>query len=99
MLASDLAGLTSELSFIPPADHDTDTRTDPCLDDSSLVCLGLLFGLGGVADTGADVLGVLVRTGGAVVVLAAIALFLAILGAAALAASFHRFGLAPTRAD
>ena len=98
MLPSDSVHLAADRSSVPPADDDTDTTTDPCHQDSSLVCLGLLFGLGGVADTGADVLGVLVRTGSAVVVLAAIALLLAILGAAALTASF-RFRLASTRAN
>ena len=83
----------SELS--PPPD---DSLTDPCHANSSLVCLGILYGLGEATDTGADVLGVLVRTGAAVVVLAVIALLLGMLGTAALAASRHSFSFAPGRA-
>ena len=97
-LTSDSRITTSELSFVLMRD-DPDPDTDPCQEDSHLVCLGLLFGLGDLADTGADVLGVLVKTGAVVVFLAWIALLMAILGAAALAASSDRFGLAPRRAD
>jgi hypothetical protein len=86
----------SELSA-PLAQDDPDPQTDPCNEDSSLVCLGLLYGLGEATDTGADVLGALVRTGGAVIVLAAIALLLGILGTAALAASRSGFSYAAGR--
>ena len=87
----------SELSA-PLAHDDPDPQTDPCDEDSSLVCLGVLYGLGDATDTGADVLGTLVRTGAGVVFLAAIALLLGILGTAALAASRSRLTFAPGRA-
>ena len=87
----------SELSA--PLAHDgPDPQADPCDEDSSLVCLGVLYGLGEATDTGADVLGALVRTGAAVIFLAAMALLLGILGTAALAASRSNFSFAPGRA-
>ena len=65
--------------------------TDPCELDQRLVCLGLLFGLGEFADTGARVLGdVLASTGVGVIGLMALTAMLLIAGSAALAASSRR---------
>ena len=65
--------------------------TDPCKLDQRLVCLGLLFGLGEFADTGAEVLGnVLANTGVGVIGLMVLTAMLLIAGSAALAASSRR---------
>jgi len=65
--------------------------TDPCTLDQRLVCLGLLFGLGEFADTGAEVLGdVLANTGVGVIGLTVLTAMLLIAGSAALAASSRR---------
>jgi hypothetical protein len=68
--------------------------TDPCKLDQRLVCLGLLFGLGEFADTGAEVLGeFLASTGVGVIGLMALTAMLLIAGSAALAASSRRMGV------
>lgn len=62
-------------------------QTDPCEQDESLVCLGVLYGLGEFADAGTEVLGVLVTTGVAVIGLMMLAAGLAVAGAWALVAA------------
>jgi hypothetical protein len=62
-------------------------QADPCEQDESLVCLGVLYGLGEFADAGTEVLGVLVTTGAAVVGLLVLAAGLAVAGVWALVAS------------
>ncbi len=62
-------------------------QTDPCEQDESLVCLGVLYGLGEFADAGMEVLGVLVTTGAAVIGLMMLAAGLAVAGAWALVAA------------
>jgi uncharacterized protein YjbJ (UPF0337 family) len=66
------------------------TSGDPCDADQSLVCLGLLYGLGDFADVGAKVIASLAQTGVGVIGLAALALLLAIAGSSAVAASSRR---------
>ena len=61
-----------------------EAQTDPCEQDESLVCLGVLYGLGEFADAGTEVLGVLVTTGAAVIGLMMLAAGLAVAGAWAL---------------
>jgi hypothetical protein len=97
-LESDSGNTPSELFSTMTKDNRI-PESDPCHDDSRLVCLGVLFGLGKFADTGAEVLGALVKTGGVVVFLGALALLFAILGAATLAASSSRVGYELKRAD
>jgi len=62
-------------------------QTDPCEQDESLVCLGVLYGLGEFADAGTEVLGVLVTTGASVIGLVMLAAGLAVAGAWALVAA------------
>lgn len=62
-------------------------QTDPCEQDETLVCLGVLYGLGEFADAGTEVLGVLVTTGAAIIGLMVLAAGLAIAGAWALVAA------------
>jgi len=61
-------------------------KTDPCVDDPSLVCLGLLYGIGRYANFFSSVLGVLATTGFGfgIIGLMAIALALGTSGSAAL---------------
>jgi hypothetical protein len=63
-----------------------------------LVCLGILYGLGDFGDAGAEVLGVLVRTGTGTIGLMVLVAALAIGGSAALAASSRESSFA-TRAN
>jgi len=75
------------------------TQGDPCDSDQSLVCLGLLYGLGDFADVGAKVIANLAQTGVGVIGLAALALLLAIAGSSAVAASSRRMVSDVLRAD
>jgi hypothetical protein len=75
-----------------------ESQTDPCEVDQRLVCLGILYGLGDFADVGAEVLGVLVRTGVGAIGLMVLVVAFAIGGSAALAASSREWGFA-TRAN
>jgi hypothetical protein len=71
-----------------------EARTDPCEHDGSLVCLGVLYGLGEFADAGTEVLGILVTTGAAVIGLMVLAAGLAVAGAWALVAASSAPGTA-----
>ena len=75
------------------------TQGDPCESDESLVCLGLLYGLGDLADVGAKVITSLAQTGVGVLGLAALALLLAIAGSSAIAASSRRMESVGLHAD
>ena len=75
-----------------------ESQTDPCEVDQRLVCLGILYGLGDFGDVGAEVLGVLVRTGAGAIGLMILVVALAMGGSAALAASSREWGFA-TRAN
>jgi len=70
---------------------------DPCRDDASLVCLGLLYGIGRYAKAFSNVLGVVATTGVGIVGLAILAFALGTMGSAALAASRTRSGGAVAR--
>jgi hypothetical protein len=70
---------------------------DPCHDDASLVCLGLLYGIGRYAKAFSNVLGVVATTGVGIAGLAVLALALGTMGSAALAASRTRSGGAVAR--
>jgi hypothetical protein len=80
------------------SEEELESQTDPCEVDQRLVCLGILYGLGDFADVGAEVLGVLVRTGAGAIGLMVLVVALAIGGSAALAASSRESGFA-TRAN
>jgi hypothetical protein len=67
---------------------------DPCDENRSLVCLGLLYGLGGFEEGGAKVLGILVTTGAAVIGLMIVSLGLGLMGSALVAVS-RRFATRP----
>ena len=71
----------------PGSEEELESETDPCEVDQRLVCLGILYGLGDFGDAGAEVLGVLVRTGTGAIGLMVLVAALAIGGSAALAAS------------
>jgi hypothetical protein len=60
---------------------------DPCVTDPSLVCLGLLFGIGDFADAAADVLGALALTGFRILLVLAVAGGLLVLGSISLGLS------------
>jgi amino acid transporter len=60
---------------------------DPCVADPSLVCLGLLFGIGDFSDAGAEVLGALALTGIGILLVLAVAGGLLLLGSTALVVS------------
>jgi hypothetical protein len=79
-----------EQSVGPSAAVDAAVDTDPCRADPSLVCLGLLYGLGDYAKSITTVLGVLAMTGMGLVGLMAIALALATTGSGALVVARHR---------
>jgi hypothetical protein len=76
------------------SEEELESQRDPCEVDQRLVCLGILYGLGDFGDVGAEVLGVLVRTGAGAIGLMVLAVALAIGGYAALAASSREWGLA-----
>ena len=80
------------------SEEELESQTDPCEVDQRLVCLGILYGLGDFGDVGAEVLGVLVRTGAGAIGLMLFVVALAIGGSAALAASSRESGFA-TRAN
>jgi hypothetical protein len=80
------------------SEEELESQTDPCEVDQRLVCLGILYGLGDFGDVGAEVLGILVRTGTGAIGLMVLVVALAVGGSAALAASSREWGLA-TRAN
>ena len=82
----------------PGSEEELESETDPCEVDQRLVCLGILYGLGDFGDAGAEVLGVLVRTGTGTIGLMVLVAALAIGGSAALAASSRESSFA-TRAN
>ena len=70
--------------FPTPQGEGVDEQGDPCVGE---VCLGLLYGMGGFEDGGAKVLGILVTTGAAVIVLMLICLGLGVTGSTLVVAS------------
>ena len=76
------------------SEEELESQTDPCEVDQRLVCLGILYGLGDFGDVGAEVLGILVRTGTGAIGLMVLVVALAVGGSAALAASSRERGLA-----
>jgi ElaB/YqjD/DUF883 family membrane-anchored ribosome-binding protein len=76
------------------SEEELESQTDPCEVDQRLVCLGILYGLGDFGDVGAEVLGILVRTGTGAIGLMLLVVALAVGGSAALAASSRERGLA-----
>lgn len=64
-----------------------DEQGDPCVGEAGSVCLGLLYGMGAFEDGGAKVLGILVTTGAAVIVLMLICLGLGVTGSTLVVAS------------
>ena len=72
-------------------------ESDPCNDDPALVCLGILYEMGGYAKTVTSVLGALATTGIGFVGLMAMALALGTSGSAALVASRRRSAAAAAR--
>ena len=73
--------------FPTPQGEGVDEQGDPCVGEAGSVCLGLLYGMGGFEDGGAKVLGILVTTGAAVIVLMLICLGLVVTGSTLVMAS------------
>ena len=72
-----------------------DEQGDPCVGEAGSVCLGLLYGMGGFEDGGAKVLGILVTTGAAVIVLMLICLGLGVTGSTLVVASRRSLARSP----
>jgi len=81
--------------FPTPQGEGVEEQGDPCVGDAGSVCLGLLYGIGGFEDGGAKVLGILVTTGAAVIVLMLICLGLGVTGSTLVVASRRSLARSP----
>ena len=81
--------------FPTPQGEGVEEQGDPCVGEAGSVCLGLLYGIGGFEDGGAKVLGILVTTGAAVIVLMLICLGLGVTGSTLVVASRRSVARSP----